>query len=59
LGELVEEGVVAFMRGPDGEVVGPGDAGLCGLPEEFSIRVFGEFVEADVAAVNSHGLRVS
>ena len=58
LGELVEEGVVAFMGRPDGEVVGPGDAALHGMPEEFGVSVFGEFVEADVAAVNGHGLRV-
>jgi len=59
LGELVEEGVVAFVGGPDGHVVAPGDAALSGLPEEFSVGMFGEFVEADVAAVNGHGLRVS
>jgi len=45
--------------GPDCEVVGPGDAALSGLPEEFGVWVFGEFVEADVAAVYSHGLRMS
>jgi len=57
-GELVEEGVVAFVGGPDGEVVGPGDAALSGLPKEFSVGMFGEFIEADVAAVNGHGLRM-
>ena len=56
MGELVEEGVVAFVGGPDGHVVAPGDAALSGLPEEFSVGMFGEFVEADVAAVNGHGL---
>src|SRR4051812_11542361 len=59
VGELVEEGIVAFVGGPDGHVVAPGDAALCSLPEEFGVRMFGEFVEADVAAVNSHGLGVS
>ena len=59
LGELVEEGVVAFVGGPDGEVVGPGDAALGGLPEELGVGVFGKFVEADVAAVNGHGLGMS
>jgi hypothetical protein len=59
LGELIEEGVVAFVGGPDGHVVTPGDAGLSGLPEEFSVGMFGEFIEADVAAVNGHGLRMS
>ncbi len=58
-GELVEEGVVAFVGGPDGEVVGPGDAALSGLPEEFGVGVFGEFVEADIAAIDGHGLGVS
>jgi hypothetical protein len=56
---LIEEGVVAFVRGPDGHVVAPGDSALGGLPEEFGVGVFGEFVEADVAAVNGHGLGVS
>jgi len=56
--ELVEEGVVAFVGGPDGHVVAPGDAALGSLPEEFGVGVLGEFVEADVAAVNGHGLRV-
>ena len=46
------------MGGPDGEVVGPGDAALGGFPEEFGVGMFGEFVEADVAAVDGHGLRV-
>ena len=59
MGELVEESVVAFVGGPDGHVVAPGDAALRGLPEEFRVRVFGEFVEADIAAVNRHGLRMS
>ena len=58
LGELVEEGVVTFVRGPDGHVVAPGDAALRRLPEEFGVGMFGEFVEADIAAVNGHGLRV-
>ncbi len=58
VGELVEEGVFAFVGGPDGQVVVPGNAGLGGLPEEFSVWVFGKFVEADVAAVNGHGIGV-
>jgi len=58
LGELIEEGVVAFVGGPDGHVVAPGDAALGGFPEEARVGVFGKFVEADVAAVNGHGLRV-
>jgi len=58
LGELVEEGVVAFVGGPDGEVVGPSDAALRSLPEEFGVGMFCEFVEADITAVNGHGLRM-
>ena len=58
LGELVEEGVFAVVGGPDGEVEAPGDAALGGFPEEFGVGVFGELVEADVAAVNGHGLWV-
>jgi hypothetical protein len=58
LGELVEEGVFAIVGGPDGEVAGPGDAGLGGLPEEFGVGMPGEFVEADVTAVNRHGVGV-
>jgi len=56
--ELVEESVLAVVRGPDGHIEGPGDAALSGFPEGFGIGVFGEFVEADVAAIDSHGLRV-
>ena len=58
MGELIEEGIFAVVRGPDGHVVVPGDAGLGGLPEEFGVWMFGEFVEADVAAVNGHGVGV-
>jgi len=57
-GELVEEGIFAVVGGPDGEVVAPGDAALGGLPEELGIGVFGEFVEADIAAIDGHGLGV-
>jgi len=58
LRELVKEGVFAIVGGPDGEVAGPGDAGLGGLPEEFGVGMFGKFVEADIAAVNGHGVGV-
>jgi len=58
LGELIEEGVFAVVRGPDGEVVIPGDAGLGGLPEEFGVGMLGEFVESDIAAVDGHGVGV-
>ena len=58
LGELVEEGVVTFVRGPDGHVVAPDDAALRGLPEEFGVWMFGEFIEADITAVDGHRLRV-
>src|SRR6266550_4236194 len=50
-GELVEEGVFAVVRGPDGEVEAPGDAGLGGLPKELGVGVLGEFVEANIAAI--------
>src|SRR5512133_400266 len=53
--ELVEEGVLAVMGGPDGEVEAPGDAALGGFPEEAGIGMFGEFIEADVACVDGHG----
>ena len=58
LAEFVEEGVLAVVGGPDVEVVGPGDAALGSLPEELGVGVLGKFVEADIAAVNSHGVRV-
>ena len=58
LGELVEEGVFAIVRGPDSEVAGPGDTGLGGLPEELCVRVFGKFVEPDIAAIDSHGVGI-
>ena len=59
LGELVEEGVFAVVGGPKGDVEAPGDAALGGLPKEPCVGVFGKLVEADVAPVNGHGLRVS
>ena len=37
LDEFVEEGVFAVVRGPDGEIAGPGDAGLSGLPESLAL----------------------
>jgi len=54
---LVEERVFAVVGGPDGEVEAPGDAALGGFPEEAGVGVFGEFVEADVTGVDSHGTR--
>lgn len=58
LGELVEEGVFAVVGGPDGDVAGPGDAGLDGLPQEFGVGVFGEFIEAHIAAIDGHGIGI-
>ena len=58
LGELVEEGVFAVVGGPEGEVVGEGDAALGGFPKEARVGMLGEFVETDVAAVNGHGLGI-
>src|SRR5438093_607345 len=58
LGELVKEGVFAVVSGPDGDVVGPGDAALGGFPKELGVGMFGEFIQADVAAVNGHGAGV-
>ena len=54
--EFVEKGVFAVVGGPDGHVEVPGDAGLGGLPEETGIGVLGEFVEANIAAVDGHGV---
>ena len=59
LDKLVEEGVLAFMGGPDGHIVAPGHAALGGLPEELGVGMFGEFVDTDIAAVNRHGLGMS
>src|SRR5258706_3907592 len=56
--KLVEQGVLAVMGGPDGNVVGPSDAGLGGFPKEFCVRVFGEFVETNVAAIDGHGVGI-
>ena len=58
LGELVEEGVFAVVSGPDRKIVAQGDAALSGFPKKLCIGMFGEFVEADVAAINGHGVRV-
>ena len=58
LGELVEESVFAIVGGPDGDVVGPSDPALGGLPQELGIGMHGEFIEADIAAINGHGVRI-
>ncbi len=58
LHKLVEEGVFAVVRGPDGEVEAPGDAGLGGLPKELGVGVLGEFVEANIAAIDGHGIGI-
>ena len=58
LGELVEEGVFAVVGGPDRKIVAQSDAALSGFPKKLCVRMLGEFVEADVAAVNGHGVRV-
>ena len=55
--ELVEERVLAVVRGPDGQVVAPGDAALRRFPEQPGVGMLGEFVQADVSAIDSHGLR--
>jgi len=55
---LEEQGVLAVVRGPDSYVVAEGGAALGGFPQQTGVGVFGEFVEADVAAVNGHGLGV-
>src|SRR5207249_2975027 len=36
----------------------PGDPALSGFPEEARIGMFGKLVQADVAAIDGHGLRV-
>src|ERR1043166_4261911 len=56
LGEFIEESVFAVMGGPNGDGAPPADAALSSFPKETRALVFGEFVEADVAAVNGHGL---
>ena len=58
MGELEEEGVFAVVGGPDGEVVAEGGAALGGFPELPGVGMLGEFVEADVAAIDGHGLGV-
>lgn len=57
--EFVEESVLSIVGGPDGEVAAPGDAALGGFPQKARVIVFGKFIEADVAAINGHGLRMS
>jgi hypothetical protein len=58
LGEFIEQCVLGVMGGPKGEVIIPGDAALGGFPEEPGVGVLGEFVEADIAPIDRHGLRV-
>ena len=57
MGELIEEGVFAVVGRPDRKIVAQGDAALSGFPKELCVGMFGEFVEADVAAINGHGVR--
>jgi hypothetical protein len=56
VGEFGEESVGAVVGGPDGEIVAEGDAALGGFPEEFGVGMPGEFVDADIAAINGHSL---
>ena len=58
LDELVEEGVFAVVGRPDSHVGSPGDAALGGFPEKPGIGMFGEFIEANIAAIDGHGLRM-
>jgi len=58
LGKLVEQSVFTIMGRPNGQVVIPGDPALGGLPEQPGIGVLGEFIEADVAAIDRHGLGI-
>src|SRR5438067_2223535 len=58
LGKLIEEGVFAIVGVPDGKVVTQSNAALGGFPEKFCVGMFGEFIEADIATVNSHGLGI-
>ena len=58
MGELVEEGVFAVVGGPDRKIVAQSDAALSGFPKKLCVRMLGEFVEANVAAVNGHGVRI-
>ena len=58
LDELVEEGVFAVVGRPDSHVGSPGNAALGGFPEKPGIGMFGEFIEANIAAIDGHGLRM-
>ena len=58
LDELVEEGVFAVVGRPDGKVASPSDSALGGLPKEFGVGMLGEFVDANVAAVDGHGIGI-
>ena len=58
LDEFVEEGVFAVVGGPDGHVTIPGDAGLGGLPKEPGVGMFGELIDADIAAMDGHGVGI-
>ena len=57
-GKFVEEGVFAVVGGPDGHVEAPGDTALGSFPEQLGIGVFGEFIQANVATIDRHGLGV-
>ncbi len=46
------------MCGPDGQIVAQSNAALSGFPQQLGVGMFREFVEADIAAVNGHGLGI-
>src|SRR5205085_711632 len=56
LSEEVKESVLPVMRGPNGQVKPPSDSALGGFPEQTGIGMLGEFVEADISAIDGHSL---
>src|SRR5437899_73676 len=55
---LIEQSLFAVVGGPDGKIVALSNAALSGFPKKFGVGMFREFVEADIAAVNGHGLGI-
>ena len=54
----MKERVLAVVRRPDGEVAAPGDAALGSFPKQLRVGMLGKFIQANVAPINGHGLRM-
>ena len=56
--EFIEQRVVAVVGRPDGQIIAPGDSALGRFPEQPRVEMLGEFIQADVTAINRHRLGI-